>query len=77
MCIIQDRLDGCNFRGTVYTHTANSNITPTKPALILVTLLFGLAGLCELLVLDDDEPVPVLSEDPLVPVRLEVAYAEP
>lgn len=51
-------------------------MTPIKPAPILVTLLFGLAGLSELLVLDDDEPVPVLSEPP-VPVGLEVAYVEP
>lgn len=79
MCIIQER-HGCrNIGGSVYIHTANNNITPTKPAPILVTLLFGLAELCELLVVDDDEPVPVLSADPLVPVGLEVAvaYVEP
>lgn len=61
-----------------YIHTANNSMTPTNPALILVTLLFGLAGLFELLVLDEDEPVPVLPEEPVfVPVGIEVTYVEP
>lgn len=56
-----------------YIHRAN-NMTLINPAPMLVTLLFGLAGLFELLVLDEDEPVPVLPEEPAsVPVGIELA----
>lgn len=58
----------------IYIQTANNIITPTKPAPILVTLLLGLAGLSELLVLDEDEPVPVLLAEP---VLVAPAYVEP
>lgn len=53
-------------------------MTPTSPAPILVTLLFWLAGLCEVPVFDEEEPVAVLPEDPVLePVGIDVTYVEP
>lgn len=48
-----------------YIHTANRSMTPTKPAPIFVTSLFGLAGLLELLEPEEDEAVPVLPAAPV------------